>query len=68
MKNIDMKNCFIHTKIRNKMMKRARIELSFFAIFCDFDKQKDQQITINIIREITEINSNKSHNKNEMEM
>ena len=42
MKNIDTKNYFIHTKIRNKTMKRARIELSFFfAIFCDFNKQKD---------------------------
>ena len=40
-KNIDTKNCFIHTKIQNKTTKQALIELSFFAVFCDFDKQKD---------------------------
>ena len=39
MKNIDTKNCFIHTKIQNKTMNRAHIELSFSAIFYDFDKQ-----------------------------
>ena len=38
-KNIDKKS-FIRTKTRNKKMKLACIEISFFAIFCISYKQK----------------------------
>ena len=51
-KNVDMKNYFVRTKIRNKTMNQTRSEPFFLLFSANFTNKIGQRIIININKKI----------------